>query len=54
MAKNIIIALKLPKGNGGKKCPDCRQTMDNGICHECGYGSDEDDGEEEGNEEEED
>lgn len=47
MAKNIIIALKLPKGNGGKKCPDCAQQMDNGICHECGYGSEEDDEKEE-------
>jgi hypothetical protein len=45
MSKNIIIALKLPKGDGGKKCPDCKQLMDNGICHECGYGSDEDEGE---------
>jgi predicted amidophosphoribosyltransferase len=47
MSKNIIIALKLPKGNGNKKCPDCAQEMDNGICHECGYGSEEDDDEEE-------
>jgi len=41
MSKNIIIALNLPKGDGEKKCPDCKQSMDNGICHECGYGSEE-------------
>ena len=46
MSKSILIALKLPKNDGGKKCPDCKQSMDNGICHECGYGSEEEDDDE--------
>lgn len=33
--KNVLFAIKVLSS---RKCPDCESELENGICHECGYG----------------
>jgi uncharacterized Zn finger protein (UPF0148 family) len=51
MAKKLTDALMLiigaPKGGKSRSCPECDSPMESdGTCSECGYGEDEDEGEE--------
>lgn len=43
----MSMLISLFGGGNSKSCPDCGSDMNGGECHECGYGSEEDDGMEE-------